>query len=145
MEGEIIVQRDQGRSSRSKAKTGQTPGALAHTHAHTVPALKSAWLIWRVRECAVQRQTVPLAVKALKAAVQELMVMAEQKEGGGEDDGSDDSDVDEYQDDMKALMVRHRLMHHLERARPENVALLCLLACAALRPRWAQTRRREAG
>lgn len=63
-----------------------------------------------MRECAVQRQTVPLAVKALKAAVQELMVMAEQKEGGGEDDGSDDSDVDEYQDDMKALMVRHRLI-----------------------------------
>ncbi|ELR21483.1 Importin beta domain containing protein [Acanthamoeba castellanii str. Neff] len=78
VEGDIIVQRDQGRSSRSKAKAGQTP---------------------------VQRQTVPLAVKALKAAVQELMVMAEQKEGGGEDDGSDDSDVDEYQDDMKALMA----------------------------------------
>lgn len=82
----------------------------------------------RVRECAVQRQTVPLAVKALKAAVQELMVMAEQKEGGGEDDGSDDSDVDEYQDDMKALMVRHRLF--LVFQRKCNTALLAGLCRA---------------
>jgi hypothetical protein len=54
----------------------------------------------------VQREMIPLAVKALRAAVQELMVMAEQKEGGeGEEDDSDDSEDQYQEDDMKALMV----------------------------------------
>lgn len=56
------------------------------------------------------RAQIPLAAKALTAAVRELMVMEEQREDAGESD-SDDSEGEEIQDEMKALMVPRFFLH----------------------------------
>lgn len=74
------------------------------------------WFRLTPRPNAEVRAQIPLAVKALSAAVRELMVMEEQKDAGGEDH-SDDSEGEEIQDEMKALMVSWSLTSFISRIR----------------------------
>jgi hypothetical protein len=78
VEGDVIVQANQGRSTRSKSKQSGQPAEV--------------------------RATIPLAVKALTVAVRELMVIAEQKDAPADDEDSSESEEEEIQDEMKTLL-----------------------------------------